>query len=331
MVDTISMLMIWVLSAAVLAILYPYAIFPALLGVIRRRTANVPAEPVPPLPRVAVLVSAFIEAERIADKIGNFQSFDYPEDRITLWIGTDGSPDDTAEVVRRINAPRVHLVERKERSGKTAVLNDLASRAEAEIFIFSDVNAAYRPDTVKRLVRHFADPKVGVVCGRTIIRGRDGQAMVEGAYYRFESWLKVRESANGWLAGAIGAVYSIRADLYRALPPQIINDLAHPCQVSAMGYECRFDPTAISEEDAGDDAGREFSRQTRMTAQAAYVLAKYTPQLLRSGRLGMLWILLSHKWLRWTAGIWIIAAVCVLPFLSPVLTAVAVGGGALLL
>ena len=193
-----------------------------------------------------------------------------PADRIDLWIGTDGSPDNTAEIVRNINAPRVHLVERKERSGKTAVLNDLASRADADVFIFSDVNCAYRPDTVRKLVRHFADPSVGVVSGRTIIRGRDGQAIVEGAYYRFESWLKLRESGNGWLPGALGAVYAIRANLYKTLAPEIINDLAHPCQVVAMGYKCRFDPTAISEEAAGDDAGREFSRQTRMTAQAAY-------------------------------------------------------------
>ena len=313
--------MVWLLGAAIVAVLYPYVIFPALLAVIGRKPET-PSEPAE-LPRVAMLVSAFIEGERIADKIGNFQSFDYPADRIDLWIGTDGSPDDTAEIVRNINAPRVHLVERKERSGKTAVLNDLASKADAHVFIFSDVNCAYRPDTVRKLVRHFADPSVGVVSGRTIIRGRDGQAIVEGAYYRFESWLKLRESGNGWLPGALGAVYAIRASLYRTLAPEIINDLAHPCQVVAMGYKCRFDPTAISEEAAGDDAGREFSRQTRMTAQAAYVLATYIPQLLRSGRVGMLWILLSHKWLRWTAGLWIIAAVCVLPFISLPLTALA--------
>ena len=72
-----------------------------------------------------------------------------------------------------------------------------------------------------------------------------------------------------------GLFMPIRANLYKTLAPEIINDLAHPCQVVAMGYKCRFDPTAISEEAAGDGAGREFSRQTRMTAQAAYVLATY--------------------------------------------------------
>src|SRR3954453_20384529 len=183
----------WLLAVVLIAVLYPYIIFPAFLAGLIRKVKKTPPESVI-VPTVAILVSAFKEADRISDKIHNFQSLDYPADRIELWIETDGSPDDTAQIVRRINAPRVHLVERKERSGKTAVLNDLASRAGADVFIFSDVNCAYRPDTVRKLVRHFADPRGGVVSGRTIIRGRDGQAIVEGAYYRFKSWLKLRES-----------------------------------------------------------------------------------------------------------------------------------------
>lgn len=312
----------WLLAVIPLAVLYPYVIFPALLAALIRKVQKTPPECVN-LPTVAILVSAFKEADRIADKIHNFQSLDYPPDRIELWIGTDGSPDDTAQIVRCINAPRLHLVERKERSGKTAVLNDLASRAKADIFIFSDVNAYYRRDTVRKLVRHFEDPTVGIVSGRTIIRGRDGQAHVESAYYRFESWVKLRESSRGWLAGAIGAVYALRANLYEALPSDLINDLSHPCQVATMGYCCRFDPAAISEEAAGDGPGREFFRQTRMTAQAAYVLATYIPRLLRARRYGMTWVLLSHKWLRWTAGIWMIMGICALPFLSLPLTAAA--------
>lgn len=314
--------MLWLLlAAAIFAVLYPYLIFPALLGLMSGKKKRPVSQN--NLPSVAILVSAYIEAERIADKIRNFQSLDYPEDRLELWIGTDGSSDNTAAIIREINAPRVFLVERLQRSGKTAVLNDLASRAKADIFVFSDVNALYRPDTVRMLVAPFADPKVGVVSGRTIIRGNDGQAVVEGAYYRFEAWLKKRESQNGWLAGALGAVYAIRAGLYRTLAPELINDLAHPCQAAAMGYECRFEPLAISEEAAGDDAGREFFRQTRMTAQAAYVLATHMPQLLRAGRLGQFWILLSHKWLRWTAGLWIILAALLLPFVSLPLTGLA--------
>jgi len=305
-------------AAAVAAFLYPYVLFPALLAVLARknRSEDEPSHS-SSLPSVSILVSAYNEAPRIADKIHNFQLTDYATDRLDLWIGSDGSEDDTARILAGLRAPRVHLVERKERSGKTSVLNDLASGTGATILIFTDVNALFRPDTVRRLAEPFADPRVGLVSGRTVIRGNDGQVEVEGAYYQFESWLKAKESSRGWLAGADGAVYALRASLYRELGPELINDLTHPCQVAALGFESRFEPLAISEEGAGDDPGREFARQTRMTAQAAYVLATQMPALISAGRFGQLWVLLSHKWLRWIAGLWLIAGAAVLlSFLS---------------
>jgi cellulose synthase/poly-beta-1,6-N-acetylglucosamine synthase-like glycosyltransferase len=224
-------------------------------------------------------------------------------------------------------------VERRERSGKTAVLNDLAARARArgaEVFVFTDVNSSYRPDTVRRLATALRQPGVGLVCGRTVVRGADRQIEVEGTYYRLEQWLKERESSRGWLAGALGAVYAIRAELYTELDPALINDLTHPCQVALRGYQCRFDPMAISEEAAGDDPGREFSRQTRMTAQGAYVLARHMPLLPVSGCVGQFWILLSHKLMRWIAGLWLIAGAVLLPVISVPLAAVAAAGLAVL-
>lgn len=308
--------MFWLFGAAVVAFLYPYVLFPAILAVVSRSGRRTVPTEAAGLPRVAVLVSAYNEAGRIRDKIGNFLASDYPEERVELWLGTDGSTDGTAGIVRAAGAPRAHLIERPRRSGKTAVLNDLASRANADVYVFTDVNAFFRPDTIRRLAEPFGDPAVGLVSGRTMMRGNDGQAEIEGAYYRFEQWLKQRESRGGWLAGADGAVYAIRASLYRELDPALINDLTHPCQVAALGFVCRFEELAVSEENAGDDAGKEFSRQTRMTAQAAYVLATQAGPLLMAGRLGQLWVLVSHKGLRWLAGLWLIAGTVLLPFLS---------------
>jgi glycosyltransferase involved in cell wall biosynthesis len=242
---------------------------------------------------------------------------------LELWIGSDGSTDATVDVVRNTAAPRVHVIEHKSRRGKTVVLNDLARRASADVLIFTDVNALFRPGAVRALVSVMADPAVGVVSGRTVIRKGDGNVEVEGAYYRLESWLKLREGRCGWLPGADGAIYALRAGLYRELPPDLINDLAHACQVVADGFEARLEPLAISEESAGDDAGREYDRQTRMTAQSAYLLAVYTGRLMRAGRFGMLWVLTSHKWLRWIAAVWIVLGAAAFVSLSA-LAAVAI-------
>jgi hypothetical protein len=322
--------LIWLLLLAALGILYPYLIYPLALAAVSRFAGRAPRA-ASATPSVAVLVSAFNEESRIGEKIANFEALDYPRDKLALWIGSDGSTDRTAEVVRRLAGDRVHLIERPARSGKTVVLNDLAGRAGADVLIFTDVNAFFRPDAVRRLTAVMADPAVGVVSGRTVIRMGDGNVEVEGAYYRLESWLKVREGACGWLPGADGAIYALHARLYRDLPPELINDLAHPCQVVTAGLQARLEPLAVSEEHAGEDAGREFDRQTRMTAQAAFLLASFTGPLLRARRFGMLWVLLSHKWMRWVAAIWIVAGAAAAAALSPLAAAAIVMLAVLLL
>jgi cellulose synthase/poly-beta-1,6-N-acetylglucosamine synthase-like glycosyltransferase len=312
----------WLLVIATLGLMYPYAIYPLLLGVATRLLAR-PYVATTDLPPVAILVSAFNEEFRILEKILNFDALDYPRDRIEMWIGTDGSMDRTAELVREANHPRVHLMERSQRSGKTAVLNDLARRTGADVLVFTDATGRFRPDAVRLLVKPLTDPRVGLVSGRALIRKGEGNIAVESAYYRLDSWMKDREGACGWLAGALGPIYALRASLYRDLPPEFINDLAHPCQVVAAGFEARFERRAISEEPAGDQAGREFDRQTRIAAQASYLLVRMSWVLLRKRRWGMLWTLISHKWLRWVAGIWIALGWIALAGLSPILATVA--------
>lgn len=312
----------WLLAIATLGLTYPYAIYPLLLAAATRFFAR-PIASGTELPSVAVLVSAFNEEGGILEKIANFDAFDYPPDRIEMWIGTDGSMDRTAEIVREANHPRVHLVERLRRSGKTAVLNDLAHRTQASVLVFADATGHFRLDAVRLLVAPFSDPRVGLVSGRALIRGSEGNVAVEGAYYRLDSWMKNQEGACGWLAGALGPIYALRASLYQDLPPEFINDLAHPCQVAAAGFEARFEPRAVSEEPAGDHAGREFDRQTRIAAQASYLLIHQSWNLLRKRRWGMLWTLTSHKWLRWLAGIWIPLGWIALAVLSPALAAAA--------
>jgi cellulose synthase/poly-beta-1,6-N-acetylglucosamine synthase-like glycosyltransferase len=312
----------WLLAIATLGMTYPYAIYPLLLGAASRFFAR-PYTAAASLPSLAILVSAFNEESRILEKIKNLDTLDYPPDRVAMWIGTDGSTDRTAEIVREANHPRVHLLERRERRGKTAVLNDLARRAKADVFVFTDATGHFRPDAVRLLAGPLTDPRVGLVSGRVLIRRGVGNVAVEAAYYRLDSWMKDREGACGWLAGALGPIYALRADLYRDLPPEFINDLAHPCQVVAAGFQARFEPRAISEEPAGDRAGREFDRQTRIAAQGSYLLVRQWWLLLRNRRWGMLWTLVSHKWLRWVAGIWIPLGWIALAALSPALAAAA--------
>ena len=50
-------------------------------------------------PRVSVIIAAYNEAPRLADRVRNLLASAYPPDLLEVLVGSDGSTDGTAEVV----------------------------------------------------------------------------------------------------------------------------------------------------------------------------------------------------------------------------------------
>jgi len=290
------------------SLLYCYGGYPLLLWLLCRTMLKDARHDAPGAehPSVAVLLSVHNEECRVHSKINNFQALDYPRDKLEFWIGLDGSSDGTEQLVRSCGDERIHCLAVAERSGKTAVLNRLAKRTGAEILVFTDANAMFRREALRELAAVFRDPGVGLVSGRTVVRAEGGAAEVEGAYYRYENWVKVQEGVRGHLTGADGAIYGMRRSLHEDLQPELINDFAHPCHVILRGYWARFAPAAIAEEDAAGTAGQEFQRQTRMSAQGLYVYSRYIGRLVRAGHWRFAWMLTSHKLARWLGLVWML-------------------------
>ena len=66
---------------------------------------------------------------------------DYPADRLTLLIGSDGSSDSTPEILRgHTTPPPANAQIFTRRRGKVSVVNDLMAEVEADIVILSDAN-----------------------------------------------------------------------------------------------------------------------------------------------------------------------------------------------
>src|SRR5262249_28093304 len=122
--------------------------------------ANTPEER---LPRIAMIVAAFNEAEVLESKFANTWQLDYPESRFEILIGSDGASDDTGAILKSCKDRRLRAFIFEERRGKISVLNDLLQQTDAEIVVMSDANTMFAPDAIRQLVRHFQDPRVGCV------------------------------------------------------------------------------------------------------------------------------------------------------------------------
>ncbi|GGM17059.1 hypothetical protein GCM10011594_41430 [Nakamurella endophytica] len=125
----------------------------------------------PYLPRVAVIVPAWNEGAVIGRSIDRLMGLEYPESALRVYVVDDASTDDTPEVVlgRAARYPgRVfHLRRAKGGQGKAHTLNHgieiVLAEDWMEALLVMDADVIYRPDSLRRMTRHLADPEVGAV------------------------------------------------------------------------------------------------------------------------------------------------------------------------
>jgi cellulose synthase/poly-beta-1,6-N-acetylglucosamine synthase-like glycosyltransferase len=123
-------------------------------------------------PSVAVIVPAYNEEKVIVQTVRSLLASSHPA-AFEILVVDDGSTDGTADSVREAFAgePRVRLFTRRN-GGKAAALNFGVSEARADIVVALDADTVFVRDTITRLVRHFADPRVGAVAGNARVGNR---------------------------------------------------------------------------------------------------------------------------------------------------------------
>src|SRR3954470_21018166 len=109
-------------------------------------------------PTVAIIVAAYNEETVIGRRIENLLALDYPRERLQIVVTSDASTDRTEEIAAAY--PGVKVI-RNERGGKVAAQDRAVRETDSEIVAFSDANATWSEDALRKLVRGFADPDVG--------------------------------------------------------------------------------------------------------------------------------------------------------------------------
>jgi cellulose synthase/poly-beta-1,6-N-acetylglucosamine synthase-like glycosyltransferase len=287
--------------AAVGAIIYTYIGFPLLLAA-RAAVRPRPVASGEITPTVTVIVAAYNEEQDIGEKLQNLASCDYPPDHVQIIVASDGSDDDTEDIVRahaRTNE-RVCLLALP-RVGKAGALNAAIEAAEGEILVFSDANSLFDPDALRALVRPFADPEVGAVAGdQRYIRSADTGAVAEAEerYWNLDRWLKLAGSRAGNVTSATGAIHAIRRELVDPVPEGVTDDFFLSTGAIVHGRRLVFAPDAITREPVAASASAEFGRKTRIVARGLRSV-RARSELLSLRRHGFYAVQLwSHKVLR---------------------------------
>mgnify|MGYP001099897814 CR=1 FL=1 len=296
--EQLAPLLFW---PALLLIVYTYFGYPLLVAVAARLRPR-PVARATHEPTVSVVVAAWNEAANLPARIANLLEQDYPSDRLEIIVVSDGSTDETAGVLERIagESPRVRPLLLEHNGGKAVALNAGIAAATGELIVFADARQTFAPDAIRRLAENCADPRVGSASGELVLRpAQGGVAANVGLYWRYEKWIRRNEATIGSMLGATGAIYAIRRELYRPLPPgTLLDDFLTPMRIVLTGHRAVFDGRAIAEDLVSTRASQEFRRKVRTLAGNFQAVA-FEPALLLPWRNPATWFQLwSHKLLR---------------------------------
>ena len=284
---------------------YPLAL--AVASALRRgdpAADTLPPAPAEPLPRVALIVAAHDEQDVIAGKVANALELDWPRDRLEVVVCCDGCSDETAQRARDAGADRVLELAR---GGKVRAQNAGVDATASDLVAFSDANASWEREALAELAHAFADPSVGYACGQvrftragTAANGSVATPNEEGLYWRYEMWVRERESQLRSVTAGNGAIYATRRESYIRVDPAMDHDLSLPFNMVKRGWRAVYVPGARASEKMVPTIEGEFARKRRMWGHV-------WPMVLRGGMLmprgyGLLYgWMMSHRMLRYAA------------------------------
>ncbi|HEX3739920.1 MAG TPA: glycosyltransferase family 2 protein [Terriglobales bacterium] len=292
-------------------VLYPYVLYPLVLfltysvtqawrdlrylGSPRNRRTETPAPS--GLPGVSIIIPAYNEEKVLLAKIDNLHELDFPRERLQVIFVSDGSEDGTNQILQNLTDENYQCILLTERKGKANALNQAVARATNEILVFCDAGTLFELDAIKKLVRHFSDPEVGAVCGAVRYEAGSDARQTEGAYWKYESALRMMEARLGAILNASGCIYALRRECFSPIPQStILEDFVIPMRARRLGFSVLYDPEAVAIEFPASTVSGEFTRRVRLAVGSFRALG----DLVRVPWRGFTpFALISHKLLRW--------------------------------
>lgn len=296
---------------------YAYAGYPlllALLGLVRRR----PVRRGVIRPSVSFIVTAFNEEHRIREKIDNSLQQKYPRELLEIVVASDCSTDGTDDIVRSYAPLGVRLIRLETKGGKEAAQKLAVESTSGEILVFSDTATQLEPTAIATIVENFADSTVGCVSSVDRFIDADGAVSGEGAYVRYEMWLRDLESRVNTLVGLSGSFFAARRSVCQNWAPDLQSDFNTLLNSVRLGLRGVADPKSVGFYRNLVDQRKEYERKVRTIVRGISVFMRSLP-LLNPVRYHLFaWQLISHKLCRWLVPFAMIVAFVTNVLLIPV-------------
>jgi hypothetical protein len=165
--------------------------------------------------------------------------------------------------------------------------------------VFSDTATILERQALTTIVENFADETVGCVSSVDRFIDVDGVISGEGAYVRYEMWLRQLETRVNTLVGLSGSFFAARRSVCLNWAPDLQSDFNTLLNSVRLGLRGVTDPDSIGYYKNLIDQRKEYERKVRTVVRGISVFMK-SLSLLNPARYHLFaWQLFSHKLCRW--------------------------------
>ncbi|NNU79064.1 glycosyltransferase [Halovulum dunhuangense] len=291
------------LAGSTLLLVYPFVLYPLLLACLPRH--DPPAARLrPDTPRCALLIAARNEAAELPELLRRLRSLRraWPELRITIW--NDASTDHTGRLLDTAGGG-IAVRHARQPVGKAAALRAMIDGEEADLLFLMDANIRFCPGDLLALRRYLDDPGIGAAAARLVQDGAGNSRI--GRFYRgLEDRIRLLETATGSTMGCDGALWAIRRALYPRFALAEADDFRPSMEALLAGRRVVMAEDVHVRELAPPDR-RGFARAFRIGCGAWHAHRSIWPRIGRLSRLDR-FKYVSHKLVRWFAGLWLVLA-----------------------
>lgn len=288
----------WVFWVALAGALYSYFLYPLILLALPKPLARRDRDPAY-RPSVSLIITAYNEAARIGEKIEDSLRVNYPEGKLEIIVASDASTDDTDAIVNSYGKDGVRLVRADQRLGKEYAQWCAIRAAGGDVLVFSDVATRLEPDSITEMVANFADERVGAVSSEDRFYTPDGRVVGEGAYVKYEMWLRRLESGLRGLVGLSGSFFAARRELCQQWDIKVPSDFNTALNCARAGKVAVTDSRVLGFYANVRDESREYQRKLRTVIRGMAGVFRRA-DILNPFRYGLfafqVW---SHKPMRW--------------------------------
>lgn len=298
----------WLLA---IASVYSYFLYPLILLVAKKyrgvQAIKVTEQDVNAAPVVSLIVTAYNEERRIREKIENSLSLDYDKRKLEIIVASDCSDDMTDDIVREYEEQGVRLVRAQDRLGKENAQLCAIKEAKGEILVFSDTATQIPDDALWKLVAYFADASIGAVSSEDRFISKDGTVAGEGAYVKYEMWLRQQESQLSGLVGLSGSFFAARKQICQEWDIHTPSDFNTALNAAKAGLRAVSAPDVLGFYTDLQDPAKEYQRKIRTVIRGMTGLSRHA-EVMSVSRFGFFALqVISHKLMRWLSPCFFIA------------------------